>query len=198
MISLTSPVETAAHHWPAGAKLAALCVLTMVLFQVESLTALVLALIALLICYAAPGHQFLRTGLSRLLALWLFVLIILIWHGVTGQFRAGILVAMPMIVAVGAANLVTMTTRLSDMIETVEWLLTPLRKCGLRTDRLALSIALVIRFTPVLAQKGVALIAAWRARSAKRASWQIVLPFAVLAIDDAERVADAIKARSGE
>ena len=198
MISLTSPVETAAHHWPAGAKLAALCVLTMILFQVQSLAVLGLALVALLLCYAAPGRQFLRTGLSRLLVLWPFVLIILIWHGVTGQFRAGFLVILPMIVAVGAANLVTMTTRLSDMIETVEWLLTPLRKCGLRTDRLSLSIALVIRFTPVLAQKGAALIAAWRARSAKPASWQIVLPFAVLAIDDAERVADAIKARSGE
>ena len=34
MISLTSPVETRAHGWPAGAKLGALCLATLLLFGV--------------------------------------------------------------------------------------------------------------------------------------------------------------------
>ena len=46
MISLTSPVRTRAHDWPAGAKLAALCGATLGLFFIENLTAhLVLSLI---------------------------------------------------------------------------------------------------------------------------------------------------------
>jgi biotin transport system permease protein len=49
----------------------------------------------------------------------------------------------------------------------------------------------------VLADKGAQLSDAWRARSPKRPKWHIVTPFAVLAIDDAEHVADAIKARGG-
>ena len=63
--------------------------------------------------------------------------------------------------------------------------------------RMALSVALVIRFTPVLMQKGAALAEAWRARSVKRPGWRIVLPFALLAIDDAEQTAEALRARGG-
>ena len=37
MISLTSPVETRAHGWPAGIKLAALCVSTVLLFLSDDL-----------------------------------------------------------------------------------------------------------------------------------------------------------------
>ena len=55
-----------------------------------------------------------------------------------------------------------------------------------------LAMALVIRFTPVLADKGRLLILAWRARSRSKPGWRIVLPFAVTAIDDAERVADIL------
>jgi biotin transport system permease protein len=55
----------------------------------------------------------------------------------------------------------------------------------------------VIRFTPVLASKGAQLAQSWRARSAKRLSWRIVMPMTLLAIDDAEYVAEALKARGG-
>ena len=56
---------------------------------------------------------------------------------------------------------------------------------------------MVIRFTPVLAQKGAALAMAWRARSRKRAGWRVIMPFMVLALDDADHVAEALRARGG-
>ena len=90
-----------------------------------------------------------------------------------------------------------MTTRLSDMIGVVRWLTAPLRRIGINTQGIELGIALVVRFTPVLAQKGQLLAMAWRARALKRVGWQIVTPFATLAIDDAERVAGALRARGG-
>ena len=55
----------------------------------------------------------------------------------------------------------------------------------------------MIRFTPVLAQKGQLLAQSWRARSTKRVGWRMIIPFAVLAIDDAEHVAEALRARGG-
>lgn len=197
MISLTSPIRTRAHNWPAGPKLMALCFATMVLFAQNgvmfhlSVFALVMAI------YALAGRTFLRFGLTRLRGLWPFIAVVMIWHSLTKDTTLGATISLRLLNAVAMANLVTLTTKLSDMITVVQWMTTPLRRFGLRTKQLELGIALVVRFTPVLAYKGMQLADAWRARSGKRPKWQTIVPLAVLAIDDAEYVADAIKARGG-
>lgn len=197
MISLTSPVETRAHHWPAGLKLGLLCLATVVLFWIQNPLVLACCLALTLVAYALPGMLFLRAGLLRLRALWPFVALILLWHVVTEKPALGAALALRLVTAVGLANLVTMTTRLSDMMALIERLATPLARFGLPPARLALAMALVVRFVPVLVQKGELLRLSWRARSRRRAGWRIVLPFTVLAIDDAERVAEALRARGG-
>jgi len=197
MISLTSPVETAAHRWPAGAKLGFLCGATVVLFAVQGMLLQAVFLFVLLGLYAAPGRQFLRVGMQRLWVLWPFVGLIAVWHLITWDIAVGVVIGLRMITAVGLANLVTMTTRLEDMMNVVRWLCAPLTWVGVKPERIALAMALVIRFTPVLSGKGKMLTLAWRARSAKRVGWRIVLPFAVLAIDDAEQIAEALRARGG-
>ena len=197
MISLTSPVRTLAHGWPAGVKLALLCAATLVLFAVDGAAWHLGFLTATAVLYALPGRVFLGAGLKRLFVLWPFVVLILLWHLITDDAAAGATIALRMVTAVALANLVTMTTRLSDMITVVEFLTAPLRRLGLPTHNIALAMALVVRFTPVLANKGQALSMAWRARSVRRPGWRIVLPFAVTAIDDAEHVAEALRARGG-
>lgn len=197
MISLTSPVRTRAHDWPAGGKLGALCIATVVLFAVEDLAWQAVFVGAAIALYAAPGWQFLRNGLVRLKPIWIFAAVILAWHLLTYDLVAGAVIVLRMVTAVALANLVTMTTRLSDMMHVVHWLLTPLRAFGLRTQAVELAMALVIRFTPVLAEKGHVLAMAWRARAVRRVGWRIITPFAVLAIDDAEHVAEALRARGG-
>ncbi|MFG6624571.1 energy-coupling factor transporter transmembrane protein EcfT [Sulfitobacter sp. 1A12056] len=197
MISLTSPVETRAHGWPAGVKLGALCLATLLLFGVEEPVWQILFCAGMLLLYALPGRPFLRAGLGRLWMLWPFVGLILLWHVLTDDAEAGLVIALRMVTAVGLANLVTMTTKLSDMMGVVHWLAAPLRRFGLRTRSLELAVALVVRFTPVLAAKGQMLSLAWRARSRRRAGWRVVMPFTVLAIDDAEHVAEALRARGG-
>ena len=197
MISLTSPVETRAHGWPAGAKLGALCAATLLLFGVEDLVWQIAFCAGMLLLYALPGRAFLKGGLGRLRMLWPFVALILLWHVLISDAEAGLVIVLRMVTAVGLANLVTMTTKLSDMMAVVRWLAGPLRRFGVRTRSLELAVALVVRFTPVLAAKGQMLSLAWRARSRRRAGWRIVMPFTVLAIDDAEHVAEALRARGG-
>jgi biotin transport system permease protein len=197
MISLTSPIETRAHGWPAGLKLAGLCVVTIVLFQMQSLWFHLAAFATTLALYALPGQSFLHAGLRALKVLWPVVLLVGIYHIIIRSPVDGMVIILRMLTAVGLANLVTMTTRLSDMISVVRWLATPLRALGLRTEYLETAIALVIRFTPVLLAKGTHLTEAWRARSARRPGWRIILPFTVLALDDADHIADALRARGG-
>ncbi|WP_339760788.1 energy-coupling factor transporter transmembrane component T [uncultured Sulfitobacter sp.] len=197
MISLTSPVKTRAHAWPAGVKLAALCAATLILFSFTALWFQLSMLVATAVLYALPGWQFFKTGMARLRILWPFMVLILIWHVATDDLENGAVIALRMVCAVAIANLVTMTTKLSQMVDVVTWLTTPLRKVGLQTRSLELGIALVIRFIPVLVEKGQMLAQSWRARSAKRLGWRTIIPFAVLALDDAEHVAEALRARGG-
>lgn len=198
MISLTSLVETRADGWPAGIKLAALCVSTVLLFLSDDLWVQGGAFIAVMAGYLAlGGMDFLRAGLRSLKILTMFLVIIAVWHAVTGTWVDGAVVALRLLAAVSLANLVTMTTRLTDMTDVVAKLTKPLAIIGLNPRLLELAIALVIRFTPVLIEKGTALNMAWRARSHRRPGWRVILPFVVLAIDESDHVAEALRARGG-
>uniref|UniRef100_UPI004048438D energy-coupling factor transporter transmembrane component T family protein n=1 Tax=Yoonia sp. TaxID=2212373 RepID=UPI004048438D len=197
MISLSSPVKTRAHNWPAGMKLAGLCAATIVLFFIENLALHAAILVAVAGVYLSAGALFFKAGLRQLRVLWPFVVIVAIWHIWTGETQQGAVILLRLLSALALANLVTMTTRLSDMIDVVRLLTRPLAKLGLNPAALDMAIALVIRLTPVLAQKGRNLTQAWRARSARRPNWRILLPFTVLALDDADHVAEALRARGG-
>ena len=197
MISLTSPVETRAHNWSAGLKLGVLCLSTLVLFSIENLIFQSAFLLLVLTLYALPGPVFMRYGLSKLSILWPFILVVLVWHLWILELLQGCAIIIRMISAVALANLVTMTTKLTDMIDVVRFLTQPLQRFGLNPRILELSIALVIRMTPVLLNKGECLGMAWRARSTRRSGWRIILPFTLIALDDADHVAEALRARGG-
>ncbi|QDC08962.1 energy-coupling factor transporter transmembrane protein EcfT [Oceanicola sp. D3] len=198
MISLTSPVETVFHRWPAGLKLGLLCVATTGLFLLASLAGQLAALAGVAALYALPGVRFARAGLAALRPVWLFAVLIALWHLATGTPQEGAVIVLRLVSAVALANLVTMTTRLADMLGVLHWLTSPLRWLGLRTRPLELAISLVIRFIPVLSEKGAALAESYRARSPRRrAGWRIAAPLAGVALDDADRVAEALRARGG-
>lgn len=202
MISLTSPVRTRAHAWPAGAKLAALAVATTGLFLLPGVWPQLIALAGVVLLYTLPGPVFLRHGLRQMRALWPLLLVLLVWHGLTGDWAEGLGIALRVASAVALANLVTMTTGLDDLRAMIHRLLAPLRRpplhrIGLPVAMVEAAIPLVIRFTPALIGKARQLALAWRARSPRRAGWRIVLPLTLGALDDADRVAEALRARGG-
>jgi biotin transport system permease protein len=197
MLTLTSPIETPWHRWPAGAKLAALCGFTVLLFALASPVALAACLAAITALYLPGGVAFLRLGARLLWPLWPFVAIVGLWHLWTGDGQGGLAVILRLLTAVAAANLVTMTTRLSDMITVIERLASPLARLGLPPRTLALAIALTIRFLPVLSDRLTRIAEAWRARSPRRPGWRILTPATLATLDDADQVAEALRARGG-
>ena len=197
MLTLTSDIPSPYHRLRAGGKLAALCIATVALFWLDTVAGMAAGLAAVAGLYLVPGWRFFRQGLRLLTPVWFFVALVLVWHVVMGQAMAGLVIALRLIAAVALANLVTMTTRFDDLTDVVMWLLTPLRKLGLNTAPLGFAIVLVVRFIPVLLDKAHKLIEAWRARSTRRVGWQIALPITLIAIDDAEHVAEALRARGG-
>lgn len=197
MLTLNSPVETWAHRIAAPYKLAALCAATLLLFRLTTPAPLALAAAATAALTFSFGTLFAVTALKLLRPLWPFVLIVAVWHGWIAEPAQGISVLLRLLTAVTLANLVTMSTRLSDMIATITTLASPLKRIGLPPRTMALAVALTIRFIPVMLLKLNDIRDAWRARSPRRPGWRILTPTVLAAIDDADRVAEALRARGG-
>ena len=196
MLTLTSPVETWAHRVPAGAKLAVLAAVTTGLFLIGAPWVLAGAFAATAVLYLTGGGRFALTGLRQLAPLWPFVVIVGLWHLWTGDMPGGAVILLRMVTAVAMANFVTMTTRLSDMLAVFERLARPLSPI-LPPRRLALAFALVIRFIPVMLDRMGQIDMSWRARSPRRPRWRVMVPATLAELDDADRVAEALRARGG-
>ena len=197
MLTLTAPQKTIFHKISAGQKLMALCVISTALFQIESLTLLVCLTCAGGALYLSQGISFAKFGARMLWPLWPFVLIIGLYHGITNDIEAGGEIILRMLIAVALANLVTMTTPLNDMIDVLMRLLRPLNWVGISTKPVALTVALFIRFIPTLIERGITMHAALRARSTGKSGWRIVVPLTLSVLNDAEHVANALRARGG-
>lgn len=195
MLTLTYPHKTWAHRLPASGKLAALALATVGLFASETLVPLLAGALMAAALMLSCGRGFAGTALRSLAVLWPFVLIVALWHLWLGDANGAVII-LRMVTAVALANFVTMTTRLTDMIAVMEWLLRPMARL-IPAPRLALTIALTIRFIPVMLLRANALAESWRARSAARPSWQILPALSLSALDDAARVAEALRARGG-
>jgi len=197
MLTLTSPVRTWAHRVPAGLKLGFLALATPLLFTLTTPLPLAFAAIATVGLLATGGVRFAWAALRLLWPLWPFVLILGAWHLWSGDLALGGMVVLRLLTAVTLANFVTMTTRLSDMIQVFQTLTRPLAPLGLSPRRLGLAFALVIRFIPVMLDQLTRITDSWSARSPRRPRWRVLVPATLAALDDADHAAEALRARGG-
>ena len=186
--------DTVLHRLPAGVKLAALGLGSLALLPLQDPRLLALALAAVLAPYAMLG----RRGLSRL-AQWAPLVPLLAIVGVIQALAETPAAALASILRILAlvlmADLVTLSTRLDDMMAALGFVLRPLAVLGLDPRRLALAVALVLRFVPVLAQSWRAREEAWRARSPRRPRLPVFAAFFAGALRGADQVAEALDAR---
>ena len=197
MLSLSVPGQSWLHRLPAAIKLAVLCLATVFLFSLKSWIFAVLAVVIICLLYLSLGLSFAKLGLQRHKPLIWMIAVIMLYHIVTVRFEEGLVISLRLCAAIGAATLVTMTTRLDAMMKVVDWLAEPVYKLGLPRRTLGLASALVIRFTPVFIQRGVTLADAWKMRSTKKPNHRLLVPLSLAVLDDADRVAEALKARGG-
>jgi biotin transport system permease protein len=197
MLTLTSPVETPLHRLPAGAKLIASLVVAVFAFSLDDTLLLSGMLLAIAGIHGLFGMAFLMAGLSALTFVLPFVVVVGVWHMVTGDIAGGVTIVLRLLISVSAANLVTMTTTLLAMTTLVEHVARPLRLIGVPPRAAGLAVALAVRFVSVFRLRVETLLAAWHARSHRRPRPVIVVPVLLCLFDDAGRVADALRARGG-
>ncbi|MTI44265.1 biotin transport system permease protein [Roseibium hamelinense] len=196
MISVYLDRPTWAHRRSAGMKLGLLALCSVLLLPQDSLILFIGCLAGALTLYASLG----RDGLSQVLLLKpmiVFFGIILVFHGLFTGWQEGFVVVLRLIVMVLLANFVSITTRMDDMMDAVMPLFVPLKWLGGSPRTIALAVALVLRFVPVLMTVYGGLSESYRARGGKQGSWRLIAPFALQSLRLSENVAEALSARGG-
>ncbi|WP_269584714.1 energy-coupling factor transporter transmembrane component T family protein [Roseibium sp. Sym1] len=196
MISIYLQGDSWAHRLPAGVKLLTVAIASIVLFQMVSVWVYLACLAAVVLCYASLGREGLAQ-LKLLRGLGFVLVILLALHWISGTLYDGFVIVLRLVVMILAANFVSITTRLDDMLEAVQPLFRPLAVFGMSSRKPALGVALVLRFAPHMLLVYGLLREAWQARTGSRNSWRLLAPFAIQSLRMSDNVAEALKARGG-
>lgn len=197
MLSLALPYRTWAHRLPAALKFGLLAVAMIALMRIGSLAGQGAAVLVVAALTASLGRRAVRQSLVTLRPLVWIVAVILLWDTAQGRFQLGVVFGLRVLAMVGLANLVTLTTPLPEIVALIERLAQPLARLGISPRVPAISVALVIRFVPVLRARHDILAEAWRARSARKPRMKLLAPLTFSLLDDADHMADALRARGG-
>lgn len=194
MISVYLARRTWLHAVPAGIKLMALAAVSLALLPIDDWRWMAFGLVLALSFYASAGHE--AVGRLRLLRPLLPLLAIIgLLQGYAGNWELGLLAVARLVLMILLADLVTMTTTMQALMDALAPLLRPLRVVGLNPRKLTLAVALVVRFVPVLLANWEARAEAWRARTGRRPSVRLLVPFLAETLRLADRVGDALDAR---
>ena len=197
MISLYRPGTGFLHRAPAGQKLAvlALSALALSFVAVTPATAVailaVVAVVSVLFLFGGLGLRALGEPWWRLR--WLIVILgaaLVVFVGVPAALvNVGRLVALLLL-----AELLSRTTRTSDLMAVIARLLGPLRPLGVDAEAVALVLSLTITMVPVIAGFVRAVREAQDARGV-RLGPRMAVPLLVRTLRHADAVGDALAAR---
>jgi len=193
MLSLYVPGASPIHRAPAWLKLIILCIVGTATMIVSSPVVLALEFATI-----AVGYALARVPLPTIWRLTRSLLILVAIVGACqwlfSSITLAVVVSLRLICLVTAANLLTTTTPLADLISTIESVLTPLARFGLKPDRVGIAIGLALRFIPMISEQASYIRQAQAARGV-RAPFTYLVPLVIRTLRMADGVGEALEAR---
>ncbi|MGJ7507688.1 energy-coupling factor transporter transmembrane component T family protein [Variovorax sp. GT1P44] len=196
MRSLYSAQATWLHAIPAWVKLALLSVCGTLLVLVHRPSYLAVACIAALLVFVSLGQPAWRR-MRMLGGVAIAGGLIVGFHWALGTPWLGAASALRLASAATLALMLTLTTRFEDLLAVLEAVLHPLQRLGVPTGRIALGLGLMLRFAENFYAQWRRLDDAYRARTGRGGGLRLLAPLTIRTLQTAERVADALTARSG-
>lgn len=192
MLSLYQSRSTWLHSWSPGRKLLLLLLLTALVLQWPWLALLLLP--ASLVLYAQLRLLPSLVSLRPLLLL-LVLMTAADWWQKDGW--SALLLLSRVVSLLLCANLISLTTKMQTLIDSLHRLLRPLSP-WLPVHKLAFAMGLFFRMIPLLLALLARLRQSWLARGGGRyGQWRLLLPLVVHNLLLAERLTDALAARGG-
>ena len=194
LTGIYQPGTSALHRAGAGVKLLGLLVFSTSLVGWRSPVMVLVCLVVVLVLYNIAGFG-VRTIASQVWPLRWIVLLLFPFQCWTAGWRAATGIVGTLVLTVVGAALISLTTRVTDLLDVIARLLQPARAIGVDPDRVALLLALTIRAIPVIAGTLQEASHARRARGLEHSTRALITPIVVRTIRHADRVGDALAAR---
>lgn len=196
-LGLYQPRSSPLHRLGAGWKLLLVLLAGLLIFTLHDWRLLLALLLGTLALYFAARFDLPTTWAQVRPSLGL-LLFFLLFQGFLTGWDAAILTVLRFGVMILLASLVTLTTRVSELLATLERALNPLARVGVNPAKVSLAISLALRFIPVVAQTMQDVQEAQRARGIEKNALALAVPTIIRTLKMADDVADAIDARSFE
>ncbi|MDP9764846.1 energy-coupling factor transporter transmembrane component T family protein [Deinococcus enclensis] len=195
LLGLYVPRPSPLHALTPGPKLLALLLAGAGVFTLRSPGPLLLVLAAVVGLYgvARLGGRILWGQLRPTLALLAFFFAV---QALTVNVDSGVVTVLRFAVMILLASLLTLTTRTSDLLATLERALQPLRRVGVNPEKVSLAVSLTLRFIPVVIGIVAEVRDAQRARGLDGSVLALAVPVIIRTLRMADDIADAIDARS--
>lgn len=195
MLTLYRPGDGPLHRMPAGPKALLLLAIVLGVSLLPSVwwSAVAVAAVTVL-AYAVSGLGMRELGRQLVAVRWVVVITL------AGQLlfltpEAAVANTSRVLAAILLAGLLTLTTRVTDLLDAVERMLGPFRRLGLDPQRAALLLTVTLTTLPVLARLAAGVREAQRARGARAGIVTFVVPFLVVSLKHADELGEALTAR---
>lgn len=189
-ISKRSPL----HRLRPGAKLLGLFVFgtCAVVFRSVPTSLVALALgVALALLSGMRAADLLRVG-RRFAIVGVLLFAFQAWQR---GWEHGLAVVATLFALLLAASALTASTAADELIDTIVWLLRPLRRFGVRPEQVALAFSLTIRSIPIVLGQARETRAAAKARGLERSPRAYLVPFVLRVVAHAQLTGEALQAR---
>lgn len=196
-LGLYIPRESPLHRLRPAPKLVAVLLAGVVVFWVRDWQVLLALLTLTLSLYglARLGWRASWVQLRPSLGVLLFLFVV---QSLLADVESGAVTVLRFGVLLLLSSLVTLTTRVSDLLAALERAMQPLARVGVNPAKVSLAVSLTLRFIPVVVQTVNDVRDAQRARGSEKNMVALTVPVIVRTLKMADDVADAIEARSWE
>jgi biotin transport system permease protein len=181
------------HHLPAGVKLLGLAVAMGAVLAVGSPVGIAVGAAATVTLYMSAG--LVGSLPAQIWPLRWLAIVLGAFQWLTSGWPTALVVTGRLLLAVALAALVTLTTRVVDLLEVLERMLRPLHRVGVDSERVALVLALAIRAVPVVAGLAGEVRDAQRARGVRVSVRAYAVPLVVRSLRHADALGEALVAR---
>lgn len=188
------PGSTWLHRLPAGTKILGLLLCSVVVVVARGPVSGVVALgvAFLLVAWSGTG---LRLTLLTLRAFLLVAVLLAAYHLWQGDWRRAVEQVADLLALILLATVLTATTPIDEMLDSITRALGPLRRFGVHPGRVALAFSLVLRSIPLLMTIASETRDAARARGLERSPRAWLTPLVIRSVAQARDTGDALHAR---
>ncbi|WP_273760465.1 energy-coupling factor transporter transmembrane protein EcfT [Bartonella sp. ML70XJBT.G] len=195
MISLYIPRGTFIHRLSPWVKLLFLTVCGTTIIMVSSILLLGLFLLLVVLFYRVAKIP-LSTVIKQFKSIGLLLVLLFAFQTLFSSLFTGVEVVLRLVILFSLSSLISFTTKVSDMVASIEAGLQPFRCFGINPSKVSMIISMAIRFIPLLREKFNEVREAQQARGLNTNIVALAIPLIIRTIRMASEVAEALEARS--